>query len=178
MGVLPTTLIGIQTPAESRALQRRCDRCTVVRRHALLTLQGGIGQQTLQAGCRDATRRQFDQAQHRHRKARAALLTAVCQAPRQLDADGIHIVENRTEQRCITLDLRRHHQNITGLQLRVGRQPLQDAIPHQLHFAPWPRSGLKQQRSVLRIANHRHHSVRIHQLRLQLLQQGGGRPAS
>ena len=45
-----------------------------------------------------------------------------------------------------------HREPLTSMchfEIAIGRQPLQDAIPHQLHLPPRPRCRLKQQRLIL-----------------------------
>jgi len=135
-------------------------------------LHGRVGQQLLQSGGGEPAGGQLQQHQHRHRQTGAALLTAVGETPGQIDTDRVDIVEHRTQQRCIAIDLRCHHQHIAGLQLRIRRQPLEDAIADELHLTPWAGRGLKQQRRIKRGTLQRLGCGAVHQLLLQLLQQG------
>ena len=171
--LVPAPLAGIQAPAKTAALQRLGDQHRLLRRESLLALQGRIGQQTFQPRGGEACGRQLQQREHRHRQPRTALLTAVGETPGQIDTDGRRVVEHGAKQRCIALNLRRHHQHVAGREIGIGRQPLQDAITHQLHLPPRPRCRLKQQRLIVGGTLQCGDAVGIHQLLLKLIEQGG-----
>ena len=178
VGLLATTLPGIQTPAETTALQGAGQQHRLIGRQSLLTLQSGIGQQPLKAGGIETSSRQLQNHQHGHRQPWTALLAAIGESPGQVNPDGIDVVEHRGQQRRIAIDLGSHHQHIARFQLRISGEPLKNAITHQLHLPPWTRCRLEQQGLIRATPTQRCSHITVHQLLLQLLQQGSVPPSS
>ena len=67
VGLIATTLPGIQAPAETTSLQGSRQQHRLIGRQRLLSLQSRVGQQPLQASGIEAANRQLQQHQHRHR---------------------------------------------------------------------------------------------------------------
>ena len=177
VGWIAAPLISIKAPTESTALQGGCQQCALLRRQSLLPLNSRIGQEPLEAAGRQASASKLKQIQHGHRQPRTALLAAIGEAPGKIHPRRTAVVEHRRQQWCSPIDLRGHHQHIPGLKLRICRQPLQDAITHELHFPPGTGCGLKQQRLIVLAAVQRGRLIlgmrwfSLRQLGLQLLEQ-------
>ena len=173
VAVVSFALAGIEAPAKATALQRCGDGHRIVGADALQGLQRWIAQQGFESTGGEPIGTETQQGHEGLLQPWATLLAAVGQAPGQIHPGGILIGEHRGQQRCIALHIGCHHQNVTGLKGGVVSHPAEDAVTHQLHFPPGPRTAHELERLIpLRQEQLAWLRLSCGQLALQLLQQG------
>ena len=165
-------LLGIEAPAEAAALQQRMERCHLSPTELEVGLKGRALQQGFQGRCGEPFSGQRQQRQQAAAEAGLTLLAAVGEAPVEAHAGGASIAEHGRHQGRQGIHLGRHHQHVPGLEGGVCGHQLQDAIAHDLHLAQGARTAVKLQGAVCLSQLQLGLASRIHQLLLQLMQQG------
>ena len=103
-----------------------------------------------------------------------ALLTAVGESPGQIHPGGVVITKDSSNEGRKSLHLWRHHQDVSGFELGVSGQQLQDLIANHLQLAHASRAGVELQRTVLIPGGHGTDISAGREVVLQLFEQGCG----
>ena len=150
VGRVAAPLVAIEAPAEATALQHLVELRHLRGRQAKTALQGLGFQQPFQGSGGEAIAGHPQQAQEGARNTSLTLLAAIGEAPGQIHPRRLPITKHRGQQRREAIHIRGHHQDVARLKAGVGRQQLQQPIPHDLHLAQRPRTAMKFKGGVLR----------------------------
>ena len=161
----------IEPPTEAAALQGSGDVHRLLCFETLKTEKRRIAHQCFQSCGRETLRTELKQGHEGLLQSRAVLLTAVGEAPGQIHSGGVLVREHGGQQRGITLNIRRHHEDVPWLKRGIVGHPVKNVIPHQLHFPPGTCTAHEQQGAIGALAL-QWNMFGACKLPLQLLQQG------